>query len=54
MSRVVIDTNIIVSALLVPAGTEAAVLLLALLGQVELYVSPPILASTRRSCAALG
>jgi len=44
MSRVVIDTNIIVSALLVPAGTQAAVLLLALQGHVSLYVSSPILA----------
>ena len=44
MSRVVLDTNIIVSALLVPAGTQAAVLLLALQGHVALYVSSPILA----------
>ena len=44
MSRVVLDTNIIVSALLVPTGTQAAVLLLALQGQVDLYVSSPILA----------
>ena len=36
MSRVVLDTNIIVSALLVPAGTQAAVLLLALQGHVAL------------------
>jgi putative PIN family toxin of toxin-antitoxin system len=44
MSRVVLDTNIIVSALLVPAGTQAAVLLFALQGHVALYVSAPVLA----------
>ena len=43
MNRVVLDTNIIVSALLVPAGTQAGVLLLALNGVVALYVSSPIL-----------
>jgi putative PIN family toxin of toxin-antitoxin system len=44
MTRVVLDTNIIVSALLVPSGTQAAVLLLALRGDVSLYVSLPVLA----------
>src|ERR1700675_587141 len=43
MNGVVLDTNIIVSALLVPAGTQAAVLLLALRGQVALYISSPVL-----------
>ena len=43
MNRVVLDTNIIVSALLVPAGTEASVLLLALRGDIELHVSAPVL-----------
>ncbi len=44
MNRVVLDTNIIVSALLVPAGTQASVLLLALRGDIALYISKPILA----------
>jgi putative PIN family toxin of toxin-antitoxin system len=44
MKRVVLDTNIIVSAMLVPAGTQAAVLLLALRGDVALYVSNAVLA----------
>jgi putative PIN family toxin of toxin-antitoxin system len=43
MSRVVLDTNVVVSALLVPVGTQSSVLLLALRGDVELYVSAPIL-----------
>src|SRR5260370_38089018 len=43
MSRVVLDTNVIVSALLVPAGTQASVLLLAFRGQIALYVSAPVL-----------
>ena len=43
MNRVVLDTNVIVSALLVPAGTQAAVLLLALQGQVALYITSPVL-----------
>jgi len=44
MKRVVLDTNIIVSALLVPSGKESTILLLALTGQVALHVSPPVLA----------
>ena len=44
MNRVVLDTNIIVSALLVPAGTQASVLLLALKGQIALYISHAVLA----------
>jgi len=44
MNRVVLDTNIIVSALLVPAGTQASVLLLALREPNALYVSQPVLA----------
>ena len=44
MNRVVLDTNIIVSALLVPAGTQASVLLLALEGQIALYISHTVLA----------
>ena len=43
MIRVVLDTNVIVSALLVPNGTQASVLLLALRGNVSLVVSSAIL-----------
>ncbi len=48
MIRVVLDTNAVVSAQLKPSGLEAAVLLLALLGVVELCVSAPILAEYQR------
>jgi predicted nucleic acid-binding protein len=41
MNRVVLDTNVIVSAVPAPSGTQAAVLLLALTGRIALYVSPP-------------
>jgi putative PIN family toxin of toxin-antitoxin system len=44
MIRVVLDTNVIVSALLRPDGLQAVVLLLALRGDVELCVSEEILA----------
>ena len=44
MIRVVIDTNILVSALLRPESIPAAVLLLALSGQVQLCVSDAIFA----------
>ena len=44
MNRVVLDTNIIVSALLVPSGTQASVLLLALRRPNAIYVSEPVLA----------
>lgn len=44
MNRVVLDTNVIVSAVLVPAGTQAVILMLALTGRIALYVSAPILA----------
>ena len=44
MMRVVLDTNIIISAMLVPSGTQSAVLLLALRGEVALYVSSAVLA----------
>jgi hypothetical protein len=42
MIRVVLDTNVIVSALLAPAGTQASVLLLAFGGDVSLYLSEPV------------
>lgn len=44
MIPVVLDTNIIVSALLKPTGLEGIVLLLALRPGLRLYVSNPILA----------
>jgi uncharacterized protein len=43
MNRVVLDTNVIVSALLVPAGTQASILLFAVRGDIALYVSAPVL-----------
>jgi putative PIN family toxin of toxin-antitoxin system len=42
MSRVVLDTNVVISALLVPSGTQASVLLLALRGDFRLYLSEPV------------
>lgn len=57
MNRVVLDTNVVISALLTPTGTEAAVLLWALDGAVALYVSVPILQEyedvLRRPCLKL-
>jgi uncharacterized protein len=44
MIRVVIDTNILVSALLRPEGLPAAVLILVFSGQVPLYVSDAVFA----------
>ena len=44
MIRVVLDTNVVVSAHLTEEGLEATVLLLALSGKVKLCVSEPILA----------
>jgi putative PIN family toxin of toxin-antitoxin system len=44
MIRVVIDTNILVSALLQPEGLPAAVLMLALSGEVQLCVSDAVFA----------
>ena len=43
MKRVVLDTNVMVSAMLVPVGTQALVLLLALRGDVTLCVSRAVL-----------
>lgn len=48
MIRVVLDTNVLVSALFSPAGFEDRVLKLALRGDVQLYLSPPILAEYSR------
>src|SRR5262249_5042390 len=44
MIRIVLDTNVIVSAHLQEEGLEAAVFLLALAGRITLCVSQPILA----------
>lgn len=41
--RVVLDTNIVVSAVLTRTGLESQILRLALNGELKLYVSPPIL-----------
>ena len=43
MIRVVIDTNVVISALLAPEGFEDRVLKLALHRYIQLYVSAPIL-----------
>lgn len=48
MIRVVLDTNVVVSALLKPAGLEATVLLLCLRREIALYLSPPIFAEYQR------
>ena len=44
MTRVVLDTNIIVSAALTPQGNEAAVLELVADGRIVVCATPPILA----------
>ncbi|MEP7274593.1 MAG: putative toxin-antitoxin system toxin component, PIN family [Acidobacteriota bacterium] len=41
--RVVLDTNVIVSAVINEPGFEAAILALALAAKIKLYVLPPIL-----------
>lgn len=48
MIRVVLDTNVLVSALLSPTGWEDRVFKLALHGYVQLYISPPVLAEYER------
>jgi putative PIN family toxin of toxin-antitoxin system len=45
--RLVIDTNVLISAALKPAGLQRAVLLLAITKPARLYVSRPILAEYR-------
>jgi putative PIN family toxin of toxin-antitoxin system len=44
MIRVVLDTNIVVSALLVPSGKQATILSLAIQGQIGLSISLSVLA----------
>ena len=48
MIRIVLDTNVVVSALLSPAGFEDRVLKLGLHGHVQIYISPPLLAEYER------
>lgn len=48
MIRVVLDTNVVVSALFSPAGCENRVLNLALHGRVQLYTSPTVQAEYER------
>ena len=43
MRRVVIDTNVVVSALLKPGGLEDRILKLALTGRLQMYVSKAVL-----------
>jgi uncharacterized protein len=42
--RVVLDTDVVVSALLEPRGQPAMVLVLALPGDIKMYVLPAVLA----------
>lgn len=49
--RLVVDTNIVVSAVLKPEGLQRTVLLLALTSPAHLYVSQPILAEYRNVLA---
>ena len=45
--RLVLDTNIVVSAALKPAGLQRTILLLALTKPARLYLSPPVFAEYR-------
>lgn len=51
--RVVLDTNVVVSALLKPQGLEDQILRLALAGRLLLCTSPAVLAAFSRCCQAL-
>ena len=48
MTRIVIDTNILVSAILTPKGNPAKILKLILEGNLYLIISPAILEETRQ------
>jgi len=48
MIRIVIDTNILVSAILTPEGNPAKILKLALQGKLNLIISPAILEEIRQ------
>jgi predicted nucleic acid-binding protein len=54
MIRVVLDTNIIVPALLQPLGFPAQVLSMVLDGPIQMSVSVVSMPSTRKSSAARG
>jgi len=54
MSRIVLDTNIIVSALLQPVGPPEQIFVLALGGPLQLCVSANITRNMKRSSAARG
>jgi hypothetical protein len=47
MNPVVLDTNVVVSALLVPTGTQAVIVSLALRGQFALYAPPTAISRLR-------
>lgn len=49
--RVVLDTNVLVSALIFPGATPETVYRLALEGRIELVTSPPLLAELARVLA---
>jgi|SRR5271157_24942 len=51
MARVVLDTNIVVSACLTPGGATATIVELALLGAFTLCLSPAVLAEYREVLA---
>ncbi len=48
IARVVLDTNVVVSALIKPHGLEDQVLRLALSGRIQLCISPAVLAEYAR------
>jgi putative PIN family toxin of toxin-antitoxin system len=48
MTRIVIDTNILVSAILTPKGNPAKILKLVLEGTLNLIISPAILEETQQ------
>jgi len=48
MTRIVIDTNILVSAILTPKGNPAKILKLILQGKLNLTISPAVLEETRQ------
>ena len=51
MARVVLDTNVVVSACLTPEGAPATIVELALLGAFTLCLSPAVLAKYREVLA---
>jgi len=48
VTRIVIDTNILVSAILTPKGNPAKILKLVLEGKLSLIITPAILEETRQ------